>query len=88
MLTSKCIKDKTNGLRYYAAYEKERRQLAGGSMEYAARVTDAEVAREVSGGPAETGATPESLSREVSEIVRQNGVEADSERPPAPPAEE
>lgn len=75
MLTSKCIKDKAAGLRYYAAYERERRHLAGGSMDYAARVTDAEVAREVAGGPADTGATPESLSREVAEIVRQNGVD-------------
>lgn len=104
LLTSESPKDRVAGLRYYGAYERERRELSGSSMEYAARVAEAEVTREVAGGPAETGATPEALSREVSEIVRKNGVEAagsrlvsedapsnssaDSERPLSPPAEE
>ncbi len=96
LLNSSNPKDQARGVRYFAAYEKERRAAASDALEYAGKVIEAQVAKEVSVESTETGATPEALSREVSEIVRQNGVEASeppgdqsvAEPPPASPAEE
>lgn len=86
LLNSSNPKDQARGLRYFAAYERERRATTGLALEFAGKVIEAQAMKEVGVDSTEAGATPEALSREVSEIVRQNGVEASGA--PAPPAEE